>query len=73
MRFKRVQCSMVLVDPGIDPSEVYRAKAAGESLWRFGTRCEEQIMVFFKNIAVCPVHGIVPTSEPWTLGDGGKL
>jgi len=72
MRFKRVQCPIVIVDPATDPSVVFRAMAAGEDLWSFGPRCEEQIIVFFKHVAVCPVHGIVPTAEPWIEGNGGK-
>ena len=72
MRFKRVQCPMVNVAPGVDPSVVFQAMAADEQLWQFGPRCEEEIMVFFKHVAICPVHGIVPTIEPWTEGNGGK-
>ena len=72
MRFKRVRCSMVTIDPGTNQVELRRAMASGESLWRFGPRCKEDIIIFFKNSAICPVHGLILTKEPWTEGDGGK-
>lgn len=36
------------------------------------SHCREQVMVFFKDIAICPVHGVVRTQEPWVEESGGQ-
>jgi len=72
MRFKRVRCPIVEVIAGTDPEAVKEALARGYDAELFGPRCKEEIMVFFKNVAICPVHGVIPTAEPWIEGNGGK-
>jgi len=69
MRFKRVRCPAIRFRDGIVPDA--RTLLAGGYEGQFDL-CPEEIMVFFKNIAICPVHGIIPTGEPWTEGNGGK-
>lgn len=34
--------------------------------------CRSEAMVFFKHIALCPLHGMIETTEPWTEGPGGQ-
>jgi len=72
MRFKRVQCPMMEVGHITDPAAFFRAMAESGAMPRYGPRCQEDIIIFFKNSAICPVHGLILTKEPWTEGDGGK-
>jgi len=72
MRFKRIQCPIVEIMEGTDPLAVREALDRGASPEPFGPRCKEEIIVFFKNIAFCPVHGLMLTKEPWTEGNGGQ-
>jgi len=59
MRFKRVQCPVgVLSRVGLHTSMVLQ--------------CDQEALIFFKNVAICPVHGVMGTEEPWTEGNGGK-
>lgn len=64
MRFKRVQCPVIFEDRQV--AIVYAVTGV------LATRCQEEIMIFFKHVAICPVHGIIPTMEPYTEGNGGK-
>lgn len=73
MRFKRVQCPMVEVGHVTDPAAFFRAVAEGKAMPTFGPRCDQEIIVFFKWVGICPVHGIVGSAEPWTDGPGGQM
>ena len=62
MRFKRARC----------PVEETKLNSIGMHSAMI-LRCDQEIMVFFKNVALCPVHGFVLTTEPWTEGEGGQI
>ena len=70
MRFKLVRCPVIEIGRITDPGAYFRAVAAHGSMEPFGTPCDREIMVFFKNIALCPLHGIIYTQEPW-IEEGG--
>ncbi len=71
MRFKKVQCPMVITPGHLLPSKIVEALQRGHKAEEFGRRCEEEIMVYFLNLGLCPKHGMVPTGEPWNEGPGG--
>ena len=73
MRGKVIRCPIVEVIAGTDPEAVQEALRRGYDAELFGPRCKEEIFVFFKNIALCPVHGTMQTKEPWTDGPGGQM
>jgi len=70
MRFKLVRCLSFAVAPDTDVRVAFHALAAGQ-FEQLGSRCDREIFVFFKNIALCPVHGIVQSDEPW-VEEGGN-
>lgn len=59
MRFKLVRCPVTVQVMG--PASPHMAVTL---------RCQRNVMVFFKHIALCPVHGMVETSESW-FEEGG--